>query len=121
MKIEKILKKIGFNFKIIDEINNIKIIKIPMKLHICFIMQNGNQFILDRDTFDYLTANSLPYCLIMQDTTQNKYYFLQLEKESNWIKSCFASCDKEKIYLGKQVLNAQVEFEELKNKLKKYK
>ena len=121
MKIEKILKSIGLNFKIIDEIDNIKIIKIPTKLHICFIMQNGNQFILDRDTFDYLTANSLPYCLIMQDTTQNKYYFLQLEKESNWIKSCFASCDKEKIYLGKQVLNAQVEFEELKNKLSKYK
>ncbi len=38
MKIEKILKKIEFNFKIIDEINNIKIIKIPTKLHICFIM-----------------------------------------------------------------------------------
>ena len=46
MKIEKILKKIGLNFKIIDEINNIKIIKIPMKLNICFMMQNGNQFIM---------------------------------------------------------------------------
>lgn len=91
MKIEKILKKIEFNFKIIDEINNIKIIKIPTKLHICFIMQNGNQFILDRDTFDYLTANSLPYCLIMQDTTQNKYYFLQLGVTPTLGKFCTLS------------------------------
>ena len=115
------MKNIGLDFKIIDEINNIKIIKIPTKLHICFMVQNGNQFIFDRDTFDYLAANSLPYCLIMLDITQNKYYFLQLEKESNWIKSCFAGCEKEKIYLGKQVLNAQIQFEELKNILRTYK
>ena len=33
MKIEKILKKIEFNFKIIDEINNIKIIKISIYVY----------------------------------------------------------------------------------------
>lgn len=121
MKIEDLLKNIGVEFKVIDEIGSKKIIKIPTKLHICFISQKGNQFRIDRDTFDYLDVNSLPYCFILEDTVQNKYFYLSLEKEHNWVKSCFLGCQKEDIYLGKQVLNAQIGFEDLKQKLSKYK
>lgn len=120
MGIENLLKSIGLNFKIIDETKNMKIIKIPDKLHICFVCQKGNQFLIDRDTFEYLDANSLPYCLLLQDIGQNKYYYLSLKKEFNWVKSCFIECDKERIYLGKQVLNAQIGLEELKSKLNCY-
>lgn len=87
MKIENILKEIGLDYKIIDETKNIKIIKIPSKLHICFMTQNGNQFIIDRDFFDYLDTNSLPYCLLLQDITKNQFYYIPLKKESNWVKS----------------------------------
>lgn len=121
MKIVNLLENIGLDYKIIDSTPNIKIIKIPTKLYICFMTQKGNQFLLDRDTFEYLDANSLPYCLLLQDITQNKYYYIPLKKENNWVKSCFAECEKEKIHLGKQVLNAQIQFEELKNKLSRYK
>ncbi|KXL53615.1 MULTISPECIES: hypothetical protein [Bacillota] len=121
MKIENLLENIGLDFKIVDETKKLKIIKIPSKLHICFMIQKGNQFLIDRETFEYLDANSLPYCLLLQDITKNKYYYISLEKENNWIKSCFAGCDKEEIYLGKQVLNAQIQLEELGKKLSKYK
>ena len=109
MKIENLLENIGLDFKIVDETKKLKIIKIPSK------------FLIDRETFEYLDANSLPYCLLLQDITKNKYYYISLKKENNWIKSCFAGCDKEEIYLGKQVLNAQIQLEELGKKLSKYK
>ena len=121
MKIENLLENIGMNFKTIDEMGNIKIIKVPNKLHICFVSQKGTQFLIDRDTFDYLDTNSLPYCLLLHDLVQNKYFYLPLRKDNNWIKSCFLGCDKEEIYLGKQVLNAQIGLEDLKQKLSNYK
>ena len=121
MKIENLLENIGLDYKIIDETPNIKIIKIPTKLNICFLTQKGNQFLFDRDTFEYLEANSLPYCLLLQDITQNKYFYIPLKKETNWVKSCFAGCEKEEIYLGKQVLNAQIQFQELIDTLSRYK
>lgn len=121
MKIQTILESIGLTFKVIDESRTMEIINLPKKLHICFISQPSNQFIIDRETFEYLDLNSLPYCFLLHDSTQHKYYLLELKKENNWVKSCFNSCAKEQIYLGKQVLNAQIEYEELKNKLGRYK
>ena len=121
MKIENLLEDIGLEFKIIDELNGIKIIKVIDKMHICFISRKGNQFIVDRDTFDYLDFNILPYCLLLNDTMQNKFYYIPLNKENNWVKSCFVSCDKEEIYLGKQVLNHQIDLQELRDKLCKFK
>lgn len=121
IEIENLLKNVGIEFKLIDELKNIKIIKVPGKLNICFINQKGNQFVIDRDTFDYLDANSLPYCLLLYDITQDKYFYIPLKKEVNWVKSCFSGCSKEEIYLGKQVLNAEIKVEKLKNELSRYK
>ena len=36
-----------------------------------------------------------------------------MPKIMHWIKSCFETCDKESIYLGKQVLNARINEKEL--------
>ncbi len=120
MNIEKLLEEIGLVFKVIDEENGIKIIKIPTKLQICVISQKSNQFLFERDIFEYLDNNSLPYCLLLEDKLQSKYYYIPLRKEANWVKSCFEGCDKNRIYLGKQVLNSQISLHELKNVLKKY-
>lgn len=52
----------------------------------------------------------------------NKHFlrhYLKLNKKSNWIKSCFQTCDKESIYLGKQVLNSRLDEKELRKVLKK--
>ena len=115
MNIEKLLEEIGLVFKVIDEENGIKIIKIPTKLQICVILQKSNQFLFERDIFEYLDNNSL-----LEDKLQSKYYYIPLRKEANWVKSCFEGCDKDRIFLGKQVLNSQISLHELKNVLKKY-
>lgn len=121
MKIEKILQEIEVDFKVIDEENNMKMIKIPNKLQICIIEQKGNQFMFERDIFEYLDSNSLPYSLLLQDITQNKYYYLHFRKKINWVKACFDGCDKDKIFLGKQVLNSQISLVDLKKELIKCK
>ncbi len=57
-------------------------------------------FIFEREIFDYLDANSLPYSLLLVDTLKSKYYYIPLHKEVNWVKSCFKGCDKDQIFLG---------------------
>ena len=47
-------------------------------------------------------------------------YYLKLNKKANWVKSCFDTCDKDVIYLGKQVLNSKVTEIDLIKELKKY-
>lgn len=45
---------------------------------------------------------------------------MKLNKKANWVKSCFDTCDKDVIYLGKQVLNSKVTETDLIKELKKY-
>lgn len=118
MLITNILQENSIAYKIVDETETLRIIKIPSKLHICYMQEKNNQFLMDRDIFDYLDGNSIPYCLVLHDSTTKKHYLIILKKENNWIKSCFRGCDKDKIYLGKQVLNSEISNEELKNKIK---
>lgn len=120
MNIEKLLEDVGLDFKLIDEEKNIKIFKIPNKLLMCFISQKGNKFLFERDIFDYLNGNPLSYCLLLEDNLQSKYYYIPLRKDVNWLKSCFEGCNKDCIFLGKQVLNSQISSDELKKTLKKY-
>ena len=47
-------------------------------------------------------------------------YFLKLNKNVNWVKSCFETCDKDAIYLGKQVLNSRITENDLIKELKKF-
>ena len=51
---------------------------------------------------------------------RNKEDYLKLNKKANWVKSCFDTCDKDVIYLGKQVLNSKVTETDLIKELKKY-
>lgn len=117
MKIEDIMKKI--DYKVIDEDENFKIFKIAAKRHILFLERKDNVFCLERDLFEYLDSNKLPYSLLLHDKSNDKYYYIELAKEVNWIKSCFNTCTKDKIYLGKQVLNAQIQVPQLIQKLSK--
>lgn len=117
--IEKILLQEKIDYKKIDEEQNVKLFKISSKYHLLYLNSKGNQFLLNRDFFEYLDANNLPYAILLHNLKGNKYYFLELKKDYNWIKSCFASCDKDDIYLGKQVLNCFIDETSLRLKLKK--
>lgn len=42
-------------------------------------------------------------------------------KKVNWVKSCFATCDKDELFLGKNVLNARITQEQFVEEMKKIK
>lgn len=117
--IENILAQEKIEYKKIDEDKGVKLYKFNSKSHLLYIKSKGNQFLLTRDFFEYLDSNSLPYSILLHDIQKNKLYYLELRKDNNWIKSCFATCDKEEIYLGKQVLNYPIDKKSLCLKLKK--
>lgn len=117
MTVEKILLNSGIDFKVIDEEDDYSILKVANKLNLLQLTSKNDMFLLDRDLFDYLDFNQLPYALLLLNTEKERWYFLQLRKKSNWIKSSFASCDKQEIFLGKQVLNSKVRVEEIGNKI----
>lgn len=116
--IEKILKQEKIPYKVIDEDKGYKLIKINSKIHLFYMNDRGNQFKMERDFFDYLDGNSIPYSILCHDTSRDIFYYLKLNKKANWVKSCFETCDKESIYLGKQILNAEIGKAELCKVLK---
>ena len=117
MKFNDLMKTI--NYKIIDEDDDFTILKIADKRHILYLERKNNIFCLDRDLFEYLDNNKLPYSLLLYDKSNDKYYYLELDKKVNWIKSCFNTCTKDQIHLGKQVLNYQIQVTSLVQKLQK--
>lgn len=100
--------------------NDRTIIKINGKLHMLYIHNKGNQFQVERDFFEYIDGNSIPYVILCEDDNTHVLYYLKLNKKANWVKSCFDTCDKDVIYLGKQVLNSKVTEIDLIKELKKY-
>lgn len=47
-------------------------------------------------------------------------HYLKLNKKVNWVKSCFATCDKDELFLGKNVLNARITQEQFVEEMKKF-
>ena len=117
--IERIFAQEKIEYKKIDEENGTKLYKINSKCYLLYLKEKGNQFALNRDFFEYLDSNSLPYKILLHDVQKDKFYYLELRKNNNWIKSCFNTCNKDKIYLGKQVLNYPIDVTNLRLKLKK--
>lgn len=117
--IEKILKSENISYKLIDEDKGFKIVKVNGKLHILYLYCKGSKFLMERDFFDYLDGNTIPYSVLCHDTVGDKMYYIKLNKNVNWIKSCFETCDKDIIYLGKQVLKEEISEEALRKQLKR--
>ena len=117
--IEKIFVQEKIEYKKIDEEKGVKLYKVGSKCHLLYIKNKGNQFLLHRDFFEYLDSNSLPYKILLHDIQENKFYYLELRRNNNWIKSCFATCNNDEIYLGKQVLNYLIDKNDLCLKLKR--
>lgn len=105
MNLARLLTKNSISFKQLDKDGKYTIIKIENKLLVLCIEERGNIFKLHRDYYDYIACNSLPYMILLNDTKNKKDYLLNLTKEVNWVKGSFESCDKDEIFLGKQVIN----------------
>lgn len=119
--IEKVLNIANIPYMVIDEGEGIKLIKVNSKIHILYLCCKGNIFLLERDFFEYIDGNSIPYAILCYDCSAMKMYYLKLNKNVNWVKSCFNTCEKDSIYLGKEVLKAQIRDDLLKEKFLKYK
>ena len=114
----KLFQDEHIEYKLLDADSCVELYKVSSKYLILYIKNQGNSFVLNRDYFEYLDGNSLPYKILLHDAKAEKIYLLELKKENNWIKSCFATCNKEVIFLGKQVLNYPISKEILIKKLK---
>lgn len=121
MKIEQMLTKSNIDFKLLDAEDNYKLLKVGNKINLLQLTSKDDTFLLSRDLFDYLDGNKLSYAILLLNKSKEKWYYLKLRKENNWIKSSFATCDKEDIYLGKQVLNSVVAEAEICKKIEKTK
>lgn len=117
--IEKLLINCNMPYKLIDKDKGIKLIKVNSKLHVLYLFGKGNQFLIPRDFFDYIDGNGIPYTILCHDTLNNKLYYLKVNKNTNWIKTCFKTCDKDSLYLGKRVLNLLISEKNLRIELLK--
>ena len=79
--IKNILDKNNIAYKIIDEEGNTELLKINNKLHMLYIHNRGNRFQMERDFFEYLDGNSIPYVIVCCDDLNNTLYYLKLNKE----------------------------------------
>ncbi len=112
-----IIKK--FDIKVIDEEEDWSIFKVGTKMHILWLQSNSNRFMMERDIFEYLDSNKLPYSILLFNKKEKKYFYIDLKKGYNWVKACFDSCDKDTLFLGKQIMNYPVTEKEIVSILKK--
>ena len=73
--IEKILKEEKIPFKLIDKDYRFKLIKMNSKMYLFYMNNCNNQFLMERDFFDYLDGNSIPYSILCHDTSKNSFYY----------------------------------------------
>lgn len=109
------------NIKVIDEDYNWSIFKLGTQMHILYLESNSNQFIMDRDLYEYLDSNSLPYSLLLYNKKSKQYFCIDIKKGHNWIKVCFDNCDKESLFLGKQIMNYPIKENEIIDLFKNFK
>lgn len=119
--VEQLLQSVKIPYKLIDEDSGFKLVKVNSKLHILYLYTKGNRFLMERDFFEYIDGNSIPYSILCHDTSAKKIYYLKLNKKANWVKSCFETSDKDQLFLGKSVLNAMIDEENFKKEMMKYK
>ena len=123
MKIDKLLKDIGLNYKKEEYDDYINIYKIRDKknLNIITMVEKGNIFKIDSDLFYYLDNQKELYSFLLIDRVGKSYYYLDFKNKMNWLKSSFERSNKEEIYFGKTVLNNKITENNLKIKLETYK
>ena len=84
-----------------------------------FKVNKGNVFKLDRKTFDILRNDCEEYRIILFDSVNKKYYYLKLKNNNNWLSGGFDNCQKDELFLGKQVLNYQNTINSILTELKR--
>ena len=69
--IEQLLQSVKIPFKLIDEDKGFKLVKVNSKLHILYLYGKGNRFLMERDFFEYIDGNSIPYSILLLSINVN--------------------------------------------------
>ena len=120
MTIEELLKKNEIDFSVIEKSKSIQQIRIA-DTNVMIWINEGNVFKFKRCLFEKLENNCSQYALMLFDKNNKKYYFIKFVEKNNWLSSGFYSCDKNEIFLGKQVLNYETTLPKILAELKKLK
>ena len=103
MTIKDILDQNKIVFSIIYKDKKAEIIQIK-DCKIIIWENKGNVFKMRREWFDKLSDNCNKYYILLVDSVNNQTFFIKFIEKNNWLSSSFLCCEKEEIYLGKQVL-----------------
>lgn len=113
------LKSLNITYKEIEYSDDITIYKLNNSHNLVVCLSKDSTFKIERDLFFYLDNQSIGYSFLLINISDEKYFFLEYNKISRWIKSSFESCEKDVIYFGKIVLQNRISINELTNKIGK--
>ncbi len=104
MTITDVLKKYDIEHTVIAKTNQTIFLRLKSKT-VLFWINEGNAFKMKRKWFELLQKEEKKYALVLCDKVNKKYYYLKFNEENNWLQNSFDNCDKDELFLGKQVLN----------------
>lgn len=120
MKFLDLLNKENINHKEIKYSSEVNIFNINNKLNLIVIYGNNNNFMMERELFYYLNTHTLNYSICLVNKIENRMFLLKFKTKHNWLLSSFSGTKKEKLHLGKIVLNNPINERELINFLLTY-
>lgn len=60
---------------------------------------------MERELFYYLNTHKLHYAICLVNKIEKRLFLLTFKIKHNWLLSSFSGTDKERLHLGKIVLN----------------
>ncbi|SIO31544.1 hypothetical protein SAMN05878443_2334 [Carnobacterium alterfunditum] len=105
MKIIELLKKENIKYKEVEYSREATIFNVNNKLNLVVIYGNNNNFMMERELFYYLNTHKLHYAICLVNKIEKRLFLLTFKIKHNWLLSSFSGTDKERLHLGKIVLN----------------
>lgn len=119
MTIYELLDKYEIKYKNLSSEKSINIFSVG-NLNVLFWINDGNVFKMKRKWMEQLSDNCVEYALFLLDKKTKKYYYVKFENKNNWLSGSFINCDKEELFLGKQILNYPSTITKFVSDMKKY-
>lgn len=118
MTVKNILEQNKILFSIIYKDKKVEIIQIK-DCKIIIWVNKGNIFKMDRKWFEKLSNNCSKYYTVLVDSINNQMFFIKFIEKNNWLSNSFSCCEKEEIFLGKQVLQYKSDMNKIISEIKK--
>lgn len=104
MTIEELFDKYNIEYTVIKKEQKIQLLKVN-DYNLLIWINDNNLFKMHRKWFEQLENNCEKYALLLVDKSVKKNYYIKCKNKNNWVSQGFYNCNKNEIYLGKQVMN----------------